>query len=335
MSATTSNPPTNAVNATGSATNPSYVVRQINVGITLGEGTFGQTASNQVTLSGLRVVANIAKRGAPAMDQASLRIYGMPPALMNQLSTLGVPQPMARPNNTIIIDAGDAVNGMSTVFVGQIQNAYQVLDDENSFFQIDSWTGQLQAMIPATPTSFPGGFDVATAMAGLATKMGMAFENNGVQVRMPSSYFAGTYRDQVLRLAKAANIEAYFDSATANQFATLAIWPKNGYRSSYPIPLIQASSGLIGYPKFMQYAIAFRCIFNPSLRLGGAVQINSTLYPPSNAQANSPRQQVQAAGANGIWYITKLALSLSSQEPNGPWFCECEGARLAGTPLPQ
>ena len=182
----------------------------------------------------------------------------MTPDLMNQLSTLGQPQTMTRPNNTVLIRAGDTINGMTTVFVGQLNHAYQKIAQPDLFFQIDCWTGQLPAMVPVTPTSYPGSFDVVTAMATFAAKLNMAFENNGVQVRMPSSYFAGNHWDQVMALAKAANIEACFDSVdsgSANKNATLAIWPKTGCRGG-AIPLIQASSELIGYPEFEQYGIS-------------------------------------------------------------------------------
>jgi hypothetical protein len=50
--------------------NSSYVQRQINVVITLGQGTFGQTGQNTVTLSGLRVKCDINKGGFPALDSA-------------------------------------------------------------------------------------------------------------------------------------------------------------------------------------------------------------------------------------------------------------------------
>lgn len=321
----------NAVNATGAATNPSYVVREIDVSVTLGQGTFGQSGSSTAKLSGLRVVANIAKRGMPSMDQASIRVYGMEPSMMNQLSTVGVLPTMTR-DNSAVVEAGDATNGMTTVFSGTMQRAYQVLDQPDTFFQIDCWTGMLPAMQPVVPTSYATGFDVASAMSSLANKMGMVFENGGVQVRLPPSYFAGTYYDQVDAIRRAANIEATIDSGAVPP--VLAIWPKNGTRGG-TVPLIQKSSGLIGYPRWEQFGISFRTIFNPSIRLGGVVQINSTLFPPSAATAASSQEQLQAAGPNGFWYVNSLVLSLSSQEPNGPWFCDCAGARTADVPLPQ
>jgi hypothetical protein len=132
----------------------SFVERAIDVSITLGEGTLGQTASKAVKLSGLRVKADIHKRGSATMDQGSIRIYGMTPSLMNQLSTLGVPQTMTRPRNTVTVDAGDAVNGMATIFVSEIHQAFQSLKEApESSFTLNCWAGQTAAMVPVAPTS--------------------------------------------------------------------------------------------------------------------------------------------------------------------------------------
>lgn len=324
--------PANAVNATGPATNPSYVARQIDVSITLGEGSFGQTAGNQVKLSGLRVVASIAKRGMPSMDAASLRIYGLHPSLMNQLSTVGVLPTMDRQNNTVTIEAGDAIAGMTTVFTGDLYRAYQVLDEADTFFELECWTGMAAAMQPVQPTTYAVPFDVAGAMATLANRLNLSFENNGVQVTLQPSYLIGTYYDQVRALVRAAHIEAIIDSAATPP--VLAIWPRNSTRGGAR-PLIQAASGLVGYPRFEQFGISFRTIFNPSIRFGGTVQMNTSLFPPATAGATSSPAEIRAAGPNGVWYIASLTLSLSSQEPNGPWFCDCAGARVADTPLPQ
>ena len=100
----------------------SFTQKAIDVTITLGTGSFGTSGSNTVKLSGLRVVCTIEKAGMPSFDRAEIRIYGMPQDLMNQLTVLNVPTLMARPNNTILIQAGDTVNGMSTVFNGDIGN---------------------------------------------------------------------------------------------------------------------------------------------------------------------------------------------------------------------
>jgi hypothetical protein len=320
--------------------NGSYVERLLQVTITLGEGTFGQTGMNTVTFGtapansgqlGLRIAASVQKGGYPSMDTAEIRIYGLTPTIMNQVATLSVPQTMQRQNNTVTLSAGDAVNGMSQVYSGNIVTAWKDFDGmPETFFQIIGTGGLVDALKPVPPISYPGGADVATIMAGIANQMGLAFENSGVQVQISNPYFSGTLTDQMHAVARQANIEAYIDRG-ANP-AVLAIWPKTSTRNGL-IPLIAPTSGLVLYPKYRDFYLSFRCIFNPNIRIGGQIQIQSSAGGPLAPANGATLQQTLDAGPNGTWYVkSPLTLDLASQIVDGPWFCDVQCARTAGNP---
>lgn len=298
--------------------------------ITLGEGSIGNTGSNTVRLSNLRIVVNVAKGGMPSMDKASIRVYGVPPPIMNSISTLGIPLPMVRHNNAVLVEAGDAINGMATVYSGFIQNAWENFDEiPETALDIVAWGGADQAVFPVPPLSQPSSFDVATVLSGLANRMGWGFENSGVSVQLPASYFPGTALEQCHAIARAANIELYPDTTTSP--ITLAIWPRTGTRGGM-IPLISAGTGLIGYPKFRDQGMSFKCIFNPSIRLGGRVQMQSTVGGAGTAAQTNTTQPATAAqgGPNGTWYVVSpLTYNLASQLPGGPWFCDVSCARTS------
>jgi hypothetical protein len=308
----------------------SYVERLIDITITLGNGSFGNTGMNTAKLSNLRTACTIHKAGFPSFDTAELRIYGVTPTIMNTISTLGIySQIMARVNNTVLIEAGDATNGMSIVYFGSIINAYAVYDGApETFLQIIGGTGQLGAMKPVPPTSYPGTADVATIMANLAASLGYKFENDGVTTKLASPYFPGTALEQAHNVARAANIELYIDSGSGTP--TLAIWPKTGTRTGQ-VPLISAANGsLVNYPQFYSQGMAFRCLYNPNLRIGGQIRMQSTVgSAPTQAQATGTQPTApEAGGPNGLWYMVGLSYDLSSQLPGGPWFCDCQTARV-------
>lgn len=283
----------------------SYVTRDLSVTVQLGKGTFGGSGFNTVTLSDLRMAATVAKLGMPSFDTAEIRIFGLPPTLMNRVSTLGVPLPMAR-LNTVQLYAGDAVNGMPLIYQGTIQNAWQNLDGTpETFLHILAYSGYYDAMAPIPPTSVKGSADVATIMAGLAQRMGRVFENNGVKVTLSNPYFAGTAVQQAQAIARAANIEMYDDGMT------LAIWPKSGTRGG-AVPLISPDAGLVNYPRYTSQGMDFRCLFNPNIRLGGQIKMQSSITP-----------------ACGTWYVNRLSYDLSSRFPGGPWFCDVGTVRSA------
>lgn len=100
----------------------------------------------------------------------------------------------------------------------------------------------------------------------------------------------------------------YVDSGTNPP--TLAIWPRNQTRAG-TTPLISPATGLVGYPKFRDQGMSFRCLFNPALKLGGSIKMQSSIQP-----------------ASGLWYIVgPLVYNLSAQMPQGPWFCDAHCAK--------
>lgn len=308
------------------ATGPnSFQQRAITATIQLGEGVFGDSGTNTTTLSGLKVEATINKAGAPSFDSAEVRIYGVQPSILNAVGQLGVQPFRAYQGDILTLTAGDSVNGMVTVFSGYMQFCWQNYDGQpESVLEIQSYTGADLALYPAVPTSYPGGADVATIMASLAAQMGLSFENSGVQVQLASPYFAGTALQQARKCAEAANIAMYIDSQTQ----TLAIWPKTGTRGGL-VPLISAASGMIGYPTFMRYGLRVSTLFNPNIRIGGNIQIQSSLGTATLASTPSTQapQTAMAGGPNGTWFPLSITHELSSWLTDGPWMTTVECTR--------
>lgn len=311
----------------------SYQKRRINLTLTLGEGSFGASGQNTVKLSGLRVVATIEKSGFPSMDKAVVRVYGVKPSTMNAVSTLGIPLQMWRQGNAMMIEAGDDANGMSVVYAGYMQQAYQNFDEapETSLVLV-GWGGQDKAIFPAQPISFSGSADVAQMLSGIAQREGWKFENNGVTGRLSNPYFAGTALEQVHAIGRAAGIEVYPDTGTRP--ITLAIWPKYGTRGGQ-VPLVKAGTGLVGYPRFQSSGMGFRCIFNPNMRIGGQIVMDSTVGGAAqdvpNPAASGVPAGTQTGGPNGTWtVIAPLVHNLAAEVPGGPWFTEVSCQRVNG-----
>ncbi len=296
----------------------SFIEREIDVTITLGATTFGSTGKNQVKLTGHRVSATIAKAGAPYNDTADIRIFGLTLEVMQGASTLGVPFDTYRTDNSVAVEAGDAVNGMSLVYFGALANAWIALDAApESYLQIIGMGPLAGALSPVPPVSIGTTFNVADVMSGIAESMNFAFENSGVDIVMPSCYLSGTATDQAKKLAKAADINMVFDSS--KNLPVLAIWPKTGTRKG-AIPNINAQSGMISYPAYSDHGMTVRTLFNPSILLGGVINMQSQIGGAPTTQAAS-YQQIITAGPNGTWNVNgPLVHDLSARMPGGPWF---------------
>ncbi|WP_240202676.1 hypothetical protein [Burkholderia sp. LMG 13014] len=276
--------------------------------ISLGTGQFGDTGKDTVTLTGLRVSADVQCLGGDSMPQSALRIFGLPLSMVNQLTTVGPVNAAIMLKNSVLLAAGDDENGMETVYSGTILTAFGDFKGMPEVPLNVMAVGGLDAAVkPVGALSFIGAADVATIMASLADTMGLAFENNGVQVQLSNPYFPGTALTQVKACARAADIYYTIDRGT------LAIWPKAGARAGGDIPIISPDTGSVGYPTFSSNGIEIDCEFNPALKVGGMFQVKSALPV-----------------AQGNWRAMQVVHALDSEVPNGRWFTHVTGVPLYG-----
>lgn len=284
----------------------SFTRKKIDVTITLGTGQFGDTGSDTVTLSGLRVLADIQCFGGDAMPQSQIRLYGLPLSMINQLTTVGPVNSAIMLKNSMLIAAGDDENGMQTVYSGTILTAY---GDFKAMPEVPlnvlAVAGLAAAVKPAAASSFTGPADVATIMQGFAQAMDVQFENNGVNVQLSNPYFPGTTLMQVKACARAADIYYTLDRGT------LAIWPKRGARAAPDIPVVSPARGMVGYPVFSSQGIEIDCEFNPNLIVGGYFKVESSLPV-----------------AQGTWRAMQVIHALDAEVPNGRWFTHVTGVPL-------
>lgn len=268
--------------------------------------TFAE-GGNTVTLQNHRASATIKQAGAASMAEAQVRIYGMTPSLMNQLSTLGRVR-LAQARNTISVSAGNDEDGMAVVFQGTITTAWADFKSAPEVpFHVLAQSGMAAALTIVPAASFTGAADVATLMSGFATQMGFAFENNGVTARLASPYFPGALLRQAQSCAQAAGIDMVIENNV------LAIMPRGVARGGQ-IPLLSPSTGMVGYPSFTGNGIGVQCEYNPNVTFHGLIQVESDLPP-----------------ANGRWRIINLLHDISAETPGGPWFSfmECTEPQYA------
>ena len=286
-----------------------FVQRKINAKITLGTGDFGSGAAgpnNTVVAEGLRVSAQIAKSGAPSADTAEIRIWGLTRDVMNRATDLGKPLARAR-TNVIQIAAGDAVSGMATVFSGTILAGYADFSDPpNACLAISAMSNAVDAAKPVRPLSFPGGADVVTVMAQVASAMGKSLINWGVSgIQLASPYYPGTAIDQVKAIAAAAGI----NYATSDG-EPLEIWPMNGTRGG-AIPEVSPTTGLVGYPQYCDVGCIIKTLYQPGFNIGGQFNLDTSI-----------------TNAKGLWSVYALSYDLESETPGGEWFAHITAYRL-------
>jgi len=289
-----------------------FARRVIATTLTLGSGSFGTDGSNTLKVSGLRTQVHVDKVVGPGMSLLTMRIHGMRQDDMNQISALNQGAEQQK-QNTVLVEAGDEGNTLSTVFQGQILVAQQNLNGAPDVSMvITGAAGQIAAVQTTSPISYPGSANAADIMATIAAKAGWLFENNGVSVQLATPYYFGSPRDQARACAEAGQFFWMVDDGNGAHPQTLAIWPKNGYRLG-AVPIISKATGMIGYPDYStsQNGLKIRTLFNPNILNGGLVKIESDLLV-----------------ANGTWRSFEISHTLDSETPNGQWMTEFSTSTL-------
>lgn len=274
--------------------------RLLNFTFTKSQGTFTEGGGNSVTLKGLRATAKITKAGTPSQGEGQLAIFGMTKSMMQDLSTLGLVFKQVPPN-TVTVSAGDAGGAMTVVFVGTIFQAWADFKSAPEVpFNVLAHTIGSQSVTPMAPTSLKGSADVPSFMKTIAGQIGCDFENNGVSAKLSNPYFYGSPRSQADACAKAANINWVVDDNT------LAIWPVGGSRGG-DVPLISPSNTMEGYPAFTAYGISLRVVFNPAIKFGSKIKVQSSILPNI-----------------GEWAVVGLSHDLATLMPKGDWHTSIE-----------
>jgi len=262
--------------------------------------TFAGGNSNVLTVVGLRASAFIKGSGLPAFPEAELTVYGMRQADMIALTALAF-QPLGLQRNTVTVEANSG-NGFSTVFMGQIITAGPDYSNAPSVsLKMLARVLGYESLSPASAASYPQQTSVATIVANLASKLGYAFENNGVTAQLNNPYFGGTLAQQLRAVVQHAGIDLYIEGNV------IAICPKGVPRSKQPF-ILSPTSGLVGYPK-LDYNRGFvnaRAVFNSGFHFGGPVTV----------------QDSAVVQANGSWVIGTITNMLESQMPGGAWFSD-------------
>jgi len=276
----------------------SFVKRSLRYTLQLGEGSFGSSGSNKLTLSDVRSFAQISQAVTPTPGQALIRIYGLTLDQINTLTKAGLQFQAA--DNFVAIEAGDEGGTFTTVFNGTIYYSYPDFSSQPDVaFVVIANPANVIQLKPTSPVSFSKSVPVETALQQILQPAGYTVENNGVNAVLATPYFPGTVWQQVRAACSAADCYSYLDPVAKK----LCIWPKTGSRGGSSKIIISPENGMIGYPEFMQNNIRIRNLFVPTLKGPGT---------PITVQSD-------LKAANGDWVLYQIDYNLSSEAPGGPW----------------
>lgn len=274
----------------------SFKKRKLRLQITLQKGEFKGGEGNSFVIEDLAISARVEKLGAPDFGKASVTIYGLPVEIMEQLSTLNM-HPLFIKQNYLNVFAGDDLNGYSQIFAGSITRAAADFNSAPDVkFTIEARLGFFGSVTAQGQNVVSGTQKVADFIKRQAESAGFTFKNEGVTSSIKNAVFTGSPVNQARQAANQVGAELIIDD-------DLMILMADGKSRKGTVPVLSATSGMIGYPVMTQNGIDVKAIFNPDFRFAGLVEIQSVV----------PK-------CTGQWRIIKLTHTLDSNMPNsGKW----------------
>ena len=316
---------------TASRPQRSFTKKQIDVSFTVPTGAIGPgSTADKVTLSGLRVRATVTNAGMLIGSQLSLRVEGMTLSMMNRLSVVMATVNLSNQTNTrfsgatVEMQAGDAGGALSTVFLGDIAEAFVDFSGAPSVgFQVLAYDTLSLKVTTAIPTSYGTPTPAATIFSELAAKAGLTLANHGVNQTINSFYEAGDLMKQIDKLAHSIHAVYRIDTVTG----MLHVWGKSsdGTQQKTTVKLSK-STGLVGYAAYNQNGIGVTAFFNPALQYMIPFQLVSE-YLPEGWVNNQMGQSIPQMPSSGLWKPTMVTHDLASELPNGPWFTQMTAIR--------
>ena len=270
----------------------SFTNKTIQVVMAMAEGVF-QNGANQITVEGLPTTVDIQKQGGDERPSCTVTIGNLNIDVVKQLTTLSF-RPLQRFKNQITVNAGEVGKQLQTIFIGDFENAYGEFQNAPTMnLMVKAIAAQHGALMATPATSVDGTEQVSKLMEQWAVEAGCTLENKGVNASVKNVVYRGSPVDKAKTLARDVGIDLIIDDGK------FIITP-NGQAVDGNAVLIDPKHGLLGYPAFSNDGIEFNMIFDPNVKIGGLVKIESIV----------PR-------ASGIWKVTKITTKLEAYVPNG------------------
>lgn len=290
-----------------------FIQRNLNYKFVLGKGAFGTDPNgpNTLDVTGLRSAVQISLAGGNFGGALEAQIYGLPLDTMNKLTQLYIVPEQIRKAQLIVM-AQSGTDAPQRIFVGTIFNAWADLHSApDAVLRVIAYPDYYESVAAAAPTNYPASATAASILQNLADQMGLQFESNGLTIPLPAQSLQGSLLDQVKKVVEAAHVESIIDNGI------LAIWPINGFRNGGTNPILSKETGMINYPMFNSVGVVVQSIFNPAIRFGYKLQIQSDI----------------AKVANGVWVVYGLEHDLEANIPGGRWTSTISAAP-SGNPIP-
>lgn len=305
-----------------------------------------------------RIRALVVNAGMSSGRKLELAIEGLPLETMNRLSYIGQQiadnhlSTLSLTDSTITVKAGVLGESLSTVFYGNVAEAYADYSAApDVLFRVTAADIIQYDAKAAAPYSIKGQLTATAIASELCSRNGLVFIDHGGWGKNPTlykGYICGTLKQQLTYLIMDW-AKGYFridpngsKDAQGKQTSSVGIvhvWGPDAKdlrdQESDPYPVISSKTGMIGYPQYSVAGCRLQTLFRPELTFLSRIRLDSDYIPAAWARLENTGENTLGAPLEatdkplkapwtGQWVITHVSHDISSEIPAGPWLTQVE-----------
>jgi hypothetical protein len=222
---------------------------------------------------------DITRNTLSSANVCQVRLYNLSERNRNQIFFNAFNQSQFR---AILLKAGYGTN-LSTVFTGNISQAWSVREGVNFITQIECYDGGYAFVNGNVDISFPAGTPiktVVTTLMGFLPNVSIGAVGNFTGVLNRANTYSGNAAQLLFEITGGA---FFIDQGKAYALQSDEYVPAIGNAAqSQPTILISDQTGLLNTPVLEQTIVRFEMLFEPSLNVGRLVFLQSTTNPNLN-----------------------------------------------------
>lgn len=248
---------------------------------------------------GLHITANGTKYANANQNECEIKIANLDKTTTDFILTETSPYNLNKTPKQVVVNAGRKSYGVVRIYAGNIASS-SVSQPPDIMITLKCLTGNFKKgnIVSKSQTGKVPLMQIAKQVAGdLNVTLDFQAENKQI-----SNYnFTGGALKQVDKLGETGNISAFIDDEV------LVVKELNTPLAN-SIKIISADSGMVGIPEMTEEGIKVKFLLDTQTRLGGALRVQSKLYP----------------AANGDYTIYKLGFEIASRDTPFYWIAEAK-----------
>lgn len=253
------------------------------------------------TFDGLAVVVTGTKYANANQNDCEVKITNLARSTRDYLVTEASPFNANGQRKRLIVEAGRASMGVSTVFTGDI-TAATVSQPPDITVTLKAATGDYDKG-NVIQRSLPGACPLSQVARQVAGDLGLSLDFQCADKQIANYSFTGGALRQVDQLGATGRVNAYVDDG-------VLILKDYGVPLTGSTRVLNLETGMIGIPEFTERGIKVKMLYDNQTRLGSGLEVSSVLNP----------------AANGTYTVYKLGFELASRDT--PFYLIAEASRV-------